>query len=166
MAPIEPPRPPPVFAEFQSLFPRGGRALELACGRGRSAVWLAANGMDVLGIDVSPVAVDLARRLASHHDLDDTCRFEVFDLDHGLPPGPQVDLILCHLFRDSALDQPLLQRLAPGGMVAIATLSEVDAGPGQFRVRPGELPDAFASLETLAAGEGDGLAWIIARRPK
>lgn len=122
--------------------------------------------MNVVAVDVSPVAIGLAQRLASESSVDERCRFEVFDLDEGLPAGPQVDLVLCHLFRDASLDQAIVGRLTRGGLLAIATLSEVGAGPGPFRTRPGELMDAFADLETLAAGEGDGTAWLIARKPE
>jgi hypothetical protein len=55
------------------------------------------------------------------------------------------------------------QAAAPGGLLALAALSEVDAGPGPFQVRPGELPAAFAELEVLAAGKRNGEAWLLAR---
>lgn len=41
-----------------------GRALDLACGEGRNAIWLANNGWDVTGVDYSPVGIEKARRLA------------------------------------------------------------------------------------------------------
>ncbi len=65
MAPIGHAIPPPVFAPFEDLFPTKGLALELACGRGRCALWLASRGMEVYGVDASSVAIDLARELVS-----------------------------------------------------------------------------------------------------
>lgn len=121
--------------------------------------------MDYWGLDVSPVGIALARTLTSLYRLDDRCRFDVVDLDDGLPPGPPVDLLLCHLFRDPRLDGAIVERLAPGGMLAVAVLSEVGADPGEFRARPGELRDAFGVLEIIDEGEGDGIARILARRP-
>lgn len=156
--------PPPLLAPHEHLFPATGSALELACGRGRCAVWLAARGLHVWGVDVSPVAVGLARDLASRHGVADRCRFDVVDLDGGLPEGPPVDLVLCHWFRDARLDRPVVDRLAPGGLLAMVVLSEVDVGPGSFRARPGELRDAFSDLEILAEGEAGGEAWLLARR--
>lgn len=85
--------PPPVFAHVERLFPTEGHALELACGRGRGAVWLASRGMDYWGVDVSPVGIDLARELTSLSGVADRCRFDVVDLDDGLPEGPPVDLL-------------------------------------------------------------------------
>ena len=155
---------PAAFAAFEPMFPTAGLALELACGRGRLALWLASRGMQVHGVDVSPVAIDLARALLSRSGLADRCRFDVLDLDGGLPAGPPADLIVCHLFRDARLDRAIGERLAPGGLLAIAVLSEVGAAPGPFRARPGELRDAFRELELVAEGESEGKAWLLARR--
>jgi SAM-dependent methyltransferase len=122
--------------------------------------------MEIHGVDVSPVAIDLARRLAVDSGVADRCRFDVVDLDGGLPPGPDVDLLFCYLFRDQRLDQAMMDRLLPGGLLAVAVLSEVGAGPGPFRARPGELRDAFDELNVLVEGEEDGMAWLLARRSR
>jgi SAM-dependent methyltransferase len=161
-APIAPPR---LLAPWADRFPTSGRAVELACGGGGTSVWLARRGLEVRGWDVSPVAVEAARRLAHAAGVADRCRFAVVDLDDGLPDGPAVDLVVCHLFRDPRLDRAVVSRLAPGGLLALAARSEVGAGPGRFRVRPGELPAAFSTLEVVAAGEGEGEAWLLARAP-
>ena len=101
--------------------------------------------------------------LALRSGVADRCKFEVWDLDDGLPPGPPVDLVVCHMYREPRLDRELVERLEPGGLLAMASLSEVGAGPGRFRALPGELRDAFADLELLAEGEGDGVAWLLGR---
>ena len=153
---------PAVFGDHAHLFPRTGTALEIACGSGAAAVWLAQRGLDVHGVDVSTVAIDRARALAEQAGV--TVRFEAVDLDEGLPPGGPVNLLLCHKFRDARLDGQIIERLAPGGLLAICVLSEVGAAPGRFRAARGELRTAFAVLEEVAAGEGDGEAWLLARR--
>jgi SAM-dependent methyltransferase len=155
--------PPPALAPFDNVFPTAGYALDLACGQGLGAVWLARRGMDVWGFDVSPVAIGQARDLARRSGIGDRCRFDVVDLDHGLPAGPPVDVIVCHKFRDRRLDRAMVRRLAPGGLLAITALSAVGATPGPFRVAPGELPAAFAVLDLIAAGEGHAEAWLLAR---
>jgi SAM-dependent methyltransferase len=155
--------PPGVFAAYANVFPTSGRALDLACGQGLGAVWLARRGLDVWGLDISPVAIGRARNLARRDGVDDRCRFDAADLDDGLPAGPPVDVILCHNFRDRRLDRAIIARLAPGGLLAIAVLSEVGAAPGPFRAAPGELSAAFADLEEIVAGEGEGRAWLLAR---
>ncbi len=157
--------PFPLFESFEDLFPTSGSALEIACGRGAGAVWLAERGMTVRAVDLSPSAIQLAKRLAARRDVRDRCRFEVHDLDDGLPAGPAVDLLVCHLFRQPELDQRLIDRVRPGGMLAIGCLSEVDATPGRFRAAPGELSQVFGQLHVLEFGEADGRSWLIARNP-
>jgi 2-polyprenyl-3-methyl-5-hydroxy-6-metoxy-1,4-benzoquinol methylase len=155
---------PAVFAAYEDRFPISGTALDLACGQGSGAVWLARRGLDVWGVDVSPVAIAQAQARARLSGVADRCRFDVADLDEGLPAGPPVDVILCHKFRDRRLDRPIVARLAPGGLLAMNALSEVDAAPGPFRAAPGELARAFAQLEVIAAGEGRGETWMLARK--
>jgi SAM-dependent methyltransferase len=156
--------PPDVLAHHVDIVPRAGAALDLACGQGIGAVWLALRGLAVVGLDISPVAIDQARDLAQRCGVGDHCRFDVVDLDEGLPTGPPADVIVCHKFRDRRLDRAIIERLAPGGLLAIVALSEVGAGPGPFRAVAGELPAAFAELDVIDAGEGDGQARLLARR--
>lgn len=156
--------PPRALAAFQDLFPTTGIALDVACGRGTGSVWLARRGMEVLGVDVSAVAIDMARRLAELVEVVDRCSFQVHDLDRGLPDSSLVDLVLCHKFRDPGLDAPMIERLAPGGVLAIVALCQEGDGTRPFRVRPGELREAFDRLEILADDEDEGVARLIGRR--
>jgi SAM-dependent methyltransferase len=55
-------------AEAEGLDP--GRALDLACGEGRNAVWLAERGWRVTGVDFSEVALEKAARLAASRDVE------------------------------------------------------------------------------------------------
>lgn len=156
---------PSIFAACADLLPRAGLALEIACGRGQAALWLAARGMHVHAVDISPAVIGQAQAMLAQSGYGERIRFEVFDLDQGLPAGPPCALLLCHNFRDARLDSPMLRRLAPGGILAITTLSGVGAArPSPFRARPGELRRAFAALELLEAGERDGRAWLVGRR--
>ncbi|WAC94134.1 class I SAM-dependent methyltransferase [Mycobacterium sp. Aquia_213] len=155
--------PPAAFAAYADIFPTTGRALDIACGRGYATVWLGQRGLEAVGLDVSAVAIGQARELARRSGVEERCRFDVVDLDDGLPDGPPVDVIVCHKFRDRRLDQAIIDRLAPGGLLAAAALSEVGAEPGPFRAAPGELAAAFGELDVIAAGEGHGQAWLLAR---
>jgi 2-polyprenyl-3-methyl-5-hydroxy-6-metoxy-1,4-benzoquinol methylase len=156
--------PASVFMPYLDIFPTAGRALDVACGQGLGAVWLAHRGLDVWGVDVSEMALDQARDFARRNGVENRCRFDVIDLDHGLPTGPTVDVIYCNRFRDHRLDHSMIERLAPRGLLAITALSQVGGTPGPFRVAPGELRTAFADLELVAADEGGGQAWLLARR--
>jgi len=158
------PRLPDLFAQYESFFPTSGTALDVACGTGSGALWLALRGLDVFAVDVSPVAIGLARQVARELGVSTHCRFEVADLDAGLPSTPPVDVILCHRFREPKLYPALIDRLSPGGHLAIAVLSAVGAGPGRFRAPAGELSTAFATLNTVVSIEGDGVAVLIGRK--
>lgn len=157
-----PPRLPEIFLPYADEFPTAGEALDLACGSGAASVWLAERGLTVRGVDVSALAIAQAQDLATRHSVSDRCRFSMVDLDDGLPAGPRVAMILCHRFRDPRLYPSIVDRLAAGGLLAISVLSEVGAEPGPFRAGPGELVTAFSDLQTVAAGEGDGQAWLLA----
>jgi SAM-dependent methyltransferase len=80
-----------------------GRAIEVGCGTGTNARWLAEQGFEVVGIDLSPKAIELARAKAVPG-----CRFEVVDfLKDPLPDGPfdfAFDRGCLHVF-ESAADQ-------------------------------------------------------------
>ncbi|OBA62615.1 SAM-dependent methyltransferase [Mycobacterium sp. 1100029.7] len=155
--------PPRAFAAYEHVFPAVGTALDLACGQGGVTVWLAQRGLRAAGWDISAVAVGQARELARYRGVEDRCRFGTADLDDGLPDGPPADVIVCHRFRDRRLDRAIIDRLAPGGLLATVALSEVDAAPGPFRAAAGELTAAFAGLDVIVAGEGQGQAWLLAR---
>jgi len=155
---------PKHFEPFAKRFGRARSALDIACGTGRASVWLAQQGVRVVGYDISPTAVAQASALAVKHDVAHLCRFAVADFDDGLPEGPRVDLVFCNMFRSTRLDGPAMDRLNRRGLLALAALSEVGGAPGRFRVKPGELVDAFSPLRLIDHGEGDGVAWIVGRR--
>jgi SAM-dependent methyltransferase len=149
-------------------FPTAGRALDVACGRGGVAVWLARRGLTVDAVDISPTGLAAGARLAAAHGVADRIRWIVHDLDRGLPPvctGPYA-VVVCQLFRDPRGYGALRAALAPGGLLAVTVLSEVGAAPGPFRAPPGELRAAFTGLELLLDRESDGAATLLARAPQ
>lgn len=162
---------PSAFADVGDLLPRVGRAIDVACGAGEAAVWLAQRGMKVQGFDVSPVAIGQATQLASAADVTARCRFGVASIDAGLADvddagdGP-FDLVLCHLFRSPDHYAALADLVAPGGVLAVAVLSEVGASAGRFRAAPGELATAFEALTVTTMSEEDGVARWIGRRSR
>jgi 2-polyprenyl-3-methyl-5-hydroxy-6-metoxy-1,4-benzoquinol methylase len=133
----------------------------VACGRGTVAVWLAARGLAVDAVDVSPVALDAGRELAAREGV--TVRWWLHDLDAGLPGAGPYDVVVCQRFRDPARYPELAARLAPGGLLVVTVLSEVGEGPGPFRAPAGELCAAFGALEVLHHVERDGEASIVVR---
>lgn len=73
-----------------------GRALDLACGEGRNAIWLAQHGWNVTAVDFASVAIDRARTRAEHADVE--VAFAVADLlDYDMPAASFDFVLLCFL---------------------------------------------------------------------
>jgi SAM-dependent methyltransferase len=77
--------PEPLLVEFiTSAGIAPGRTLEIGAGTGTNAIWLAERGFDVLGVDVSPLAVERAKAKMDGRDL--SCRFATLDFLAAPPP--------------------------------------------------------------------------------
>ena len=153
------PMPPGALRGREHLLPAGGRALDVACGRGAVAAWLAGRGFAVDAVDVSPVGLAAGAALAP-----DVTWIE-HDLGTGLPVSGPYDVVVCQRYRDPALYPALAAALAPGGLLVLTVLSSVGDSGGAFRAAPGELAAAFPDLEQLVHVEADGEATLVARRP-
>ncbi|HZU73830.1 MAG TPA: class I SAM-dependent methyltransferase [Acidimicrobiales bacterium] len=99
-----------------------GRALDLACGEGRNALWLAEQGWTVTGVDFSGVAVDRARSLASERGLG--VEWVVADVVEWEPPPEAFDLaIILYLHLPPDRRRAVIGRarsgLAPGGTLLV-----------------------------------------------
>lgn len=104
-----------VAEELADLEP--GSALDVACGEGRNAVWLAEQGWEVTGVDFSSVALERARRMAEEQEVE--VRWVEADI-HDWDPERRFDLVLVayvHLpFGErTALMQKVVSWVAPGG---------------------------------------------------
>jgi SAM-dependent methyltransferase len=105
-----------LVAETEALAP--GRALDLACGEGRNAVWLAERGWQSVGVDFSEVGLRKARELAASRSVH--VEWVAADL-LGYRPDPQTcDLVLVFYLQVPAADRlPILRTAAeavtPGG---------------------------------------------------
>jgi SAM-dependent methyltransferase len=161
------PHPPDGLRDHLELVPVRGGVLDVACGAGRHAVWLAMRGLAVDAVDISAEGLRLGSELADRNGVADRVRWLRHDLDDGLPAEVmgRYDLVLCERFRDPRLYRPMVDRLGPGGLLVVTVLSEVGGGPGRFRAPPGELAEAFGDLELLVDVEGSGEASVVARRP-
>jgi SAM-dependent methyltransferase len=116
-------QPEPLLIEFVTS---GGiapaPALEIGAGTGTNAIWLAEHGFDVLGIDVSPLAVEIAHAKMKGRTLG--CRFAVLDFLEVPPPGGPFQFVFdrgCfHVFDEPDERQRFAAQvaaaLAPGGL--------------------------------------------------
>jgi len=146
------------LAAHADLLPTTGRALDLACGEGRDAVFLAARGLTVEAIDGSAVALTKGRRLATARGV--TVAWRRLDLEGGwLPERRTYALITCHNFLHRPLLTALPDCLAPGGILVYATYLAGQeryghpADPAHL-LCPDELRQTCAALEILAYEEG------------
>lgn len=115
-----------------------GRALDLACGEGRNAIWLAARGWTVVAVDFSAVAIDKGRAGAAQLDDPDRIEWHVADATTFEADAP-VDLaVLCYFqvpppARRAAVSRAVAT-LAPGGVLLVIAhdsrnLSDGTGGP-------------------------------------
>ena len=129
-----------------------GRALDVACGAGRNALFLAQAGYRVDAIDISPVGLNMARNKAT--DLGLSINWIEQDLDQFYQFDTDYDLILVMWFVNLELITRLCDCLAPGGHLLgeehLVTEEEV-IGPKNpdFRVSPGVFREAVSGHEVL-----------------
>ncbi len=87
-----------------------GRALDLACGEGRNAVWLAARGWRVTGVDFSDVALDKARQLADTRGVE--AEWVAADLLEYQPESRAFDLVIVFYLQVPAAERRTILRAA------------------------------------------------------
>ena len=172
---MSPPVPAPArwLTEHRDLLPSSGAALDVACGRGRHALWLAAEGLATLAFDRDVVAIGALRAEAAHRGLPVTA--EVRDLETGaldLGVGRFAAIVVVH-YLHRPLMPALVTALAPGGVLVYETFTRAQAARGRptspdFLLESGELPRLVRPLEILQQREGEVegrmLASVIARR--
>jgi tellurite methyltransferase len=148
----EPGAPNPLVIETARHRPRG-RALDLACGTGRNALWLASNGWSVTAVDGSVAAIQKLQLHAGALPVET----HIADLEKGefAIAESSWDLILVCYYLQRDLFEPLKRGVAPGGtVIAIVHITEGRELPTQHRMRPGELAHYFEGWEILHSHEG------------
>ena len=145
-----------LVAEVSGLRP--GRALDLACGEGRNAVWLAEQGWRVTGVDFSGVALAKARSLAGARGVDS--EWLQADLVEHEPERGAYDLaIVLYLQVPAAERRTILLRaaaaLAPGGVLLVVAhdSSNLEHGWGG----PRDPAVLYSSAHVIADLDGEGL---------
>ncbi len=161
------------LVQHAGLLPREGRALDVACGRGRHALWLAERGLTTLGVDRDPDAIGELSEAARERRL--PLRGEMRDLEGGDNSfhGSTFDVIVVVHYLHRPLFPVLIEALGPGGLLVYETFTRAQAARGKptnpdFLLKPGELLELVGPLEVLASREGDFdgrmVASVVARR--
>ncbi len=152
---------PNVFlvAEVGEMAP--GRALDVACGEGRNAVWLAERGWEVDAVDFSKVAIERARELASQRGVE--VNFAVADVTRWQPEPGVYDLVAIlylHIPPEQRRDVIARTRdaVAPGGTMLVVghDLENLERGWGgppdpEVHYTPDEIAFEMEPLEIVKA---------------
>ena len=130
----------------------GGRALDVGCGTGTNAIWLARQGFDTLGVDVAPTAID--RAAAKQRAAGVACRFAVSDFLAAAPPGGPFDLVFdrgCFHVFDAAADRDrfaarVAEVLGPDGLW-LSLIGSTEGPPRDEGPPRRSLRDVAAAIE-------------------
>jgi SAM-dependent methyltransferase len=130
---------------------RSGRALVLACGAGRNAIYLAKRGFQVEAIDISSVAIEMARAESGRLGLE--VDWLVADVSETDLAAESYDLITMIRYTNRAVWPRLVPALTTNGWLImeqhLKTRHPV-AGPSEeYRLAPGELLTAFPGLRVV-----------------
>ena len=133
-------QPEPLLVDFvRSGVVTPSSALEIGSGTGTNAIWMAERGFDVLGVDISPLAVESAHAKLEGSAL--RCRFATLDFLAAPSPIGLFNFVFdrgCfHVFDDSSERQQFAARvaaeLAPGGVAIEPALEIVELRSAEFR---------------------------------
>ena len=153
--------PHPLITRITSSLKRG-RALDVACGPGRHAVWLAERGWAVTGVDSSPTAIEILReRAGAKGVVVDLITANLEKHEFSIEPESYDLIVVCnYLQRD--LFPAIRSGTREGGLV-IAIVAMVDNDPRvrpmnpAYLLNPGELRAQFAGWKLIHDFEGKPL---------
>jgi tellurite methyltransferase len=167
-------RPAPFLEAMLPRLPMG-RALDVAAGNGREAVFLAIHGWRVEAWDIAPEALRNASALAARHGVAiETVVADLERRDAALPES-RYDVVLCFRFLHRPLFPMIERALVPGGCLVYETFRTGQERFGRplsrkYLLGGGELSASFPSLEVEHYAEqepagGPVTAQLLARRP-
>lgn len=165
------------LVEHAALLGRGGRALDIACGDGRNALYLARLGFEVDAVDISDVAIDALRATAPERAP--SVHPRVVDLEREPLPVGEYDVVLNFNYLQRDLFGALERALRPGGWLVFETMGRAHIDELGKRINPiyvlhdNELLRAFPGLRVRRYREGvvaracgpRGVASLLAQRP-
>ena len=150
------PQPAHVLADNSFLLPPSGRALDLACGRGGNALFLARLGFDTEAWDYAPAAIESLKWIVEEEGL--PLQATVRDVVRDFPSAESFDVIVVSYFLERDIVPNLIEALHKDGLIFYETFVK-DAvnltGPANpaFRLDDNELLQLFAGQRLLAYQE-------------
>ena len=164
--------PIPFLQNHIDLLPKG-KALDLAIGEGRNGVYLATQGFQVTGVDISEVGLKKAQALSAEKGV--TLATIVADLEqYDIPPNT-FDVIICTYYLQRDLFSKIAAALKPGGMALIETytMDHLQYRPRfnkAFLLEPNELLAMLPGLRIVRYQEVNtgkaAFASILAQKPQ
>ncbi|MEQ1756787.1 MAG: methyltransferase domain-containing protein [Vicinamibacterales bacterium] len=160
------------LTDHATLLPHSGTALDLACGRGRHALWLARRGLSVTAIDRDHDALGQIEDTAASLGLTISTLAVDLEAEAASLGRAHYDVIVCVHYLHRALFPAIIEALRPAGVLVYETFTRSQATLGRprnpaFLLEEGELEQLVAPLDIVASREGlfDGrhLASVVAR---
>ena len=147
------PNPAEVLLQHTSLLPETGTALDLACGLGANAIYLAKHGLATHAWDISTQAIDKLRTYCIENDI--TVIAEARDIEEQPPEEDSFDVICVSYYLERSIISNIITALKPKGILFYQTFvqeSVTDTGPKNpaYRLQENELITLFSSLHILA----------------
>lgn len=150
--------PMPLLVRVASELPPGS-ALDLACGTGRHAIFLAERGWQVTAVDASRVGIELAKEAAHERGVEVDWRVIDFESGRFEIETEAYDLIGVFYYLQRNLFPQIRAGVRPGGLF-VAAIHMIDESPDlkpmnpEFLLQPGELRAEFHDWEILHDYEG------------
>ena len=141
-----------ILSENAFLLPLEGKALDLACGMGANATFLAKHGLAVTAVDISKVAIDKLSTYASCNALD--INAYVQNIDPKSIPKCAFDVIVVSRFLDRRLSDAIIDALKPDGLLFYQTFTKEKTTPTSpnnpdYLLNRNELLTLFSSLQVI-----------------
>ena len=151
---------------------RKGKVLDIAMGEGRNGVYLATQGFEVLGLDISEKGLEKAHNLAKKNNV--TIETKVVDLESFTLEPNSYDVILCTYYMQKDLFKQFQSALKPGGMIVVETYNVDYLKYAQFSRKwaldTNEMLDIFKGLRVIRYQDYDdgkeAYSSIIAQKPE
>lgn len=141
-----------VLRDYAHLLPASGDALDLACGTGANALYLAEKGVRVSAWDISAQALAILESRCNRKSLQ--IDMQIRDVVQSPPLKNSFDVIVVSYFLERGLMPEIINALRPGGLLFYQTFTRAqveDCGPGNpdYRLAQNELLDLCRDLQLL-----------------
>lgn len=165
--------PDPVLKDHAHLLDGKGMALEVACGVGHNAIFLAERGYDVIAIDGSIAGLNYCRNAIQRKGL--RLSLIAADLERVTLPRDYFDVVIVFRYLYRPLVAQIKMALKPGGLVVYGTfnsnlLREKPDFNKEYLLKHGELSEWFAGFHLIATNDSpglrDSLTYLVGRKPR